>query len=86
MKTLEVGSLAAKNQLSRLLAMVEKGQRIFITRRGKRVALLTSALDRVVSPGEEGAPQELIERFRHLRSAARKGPESLRELIEQGRR
>ena len=86
MKDLEFGSFEAKNQLSRLLGLAEKGQRIYITRRGRRVAMLTSVED---EPGEEAGktdPAELLERFRSLRRAAKRGPESLRELIAEGRR
>jgi prevent-host-death family protein len=36
----EVGAFEAKTHLSRLLDAVEKGERIFITRHGKRVAEL----------------------------------------------
>lgn len=36
----EVGTFEAKTHLSKLLDDVEKGERVFITRRGKRVAEL----------------------------------------------
>jgi len=40
LRKLEIGSFEAKNKLSDLLAKAEKGQTIYITRRGKRVAIL----------------------------------------------
>ncbi|NLB55887.1 MAG: type II toxin-antitoxin system prevent-host-death family antitoxin, partial [Lentisphaerae bacterium] len=43
MKTITIGAFEAKNRLSELLAMVEKGQRIIITRRGRKVAMLCAA-------------------------------------------
>ena len=40
MITQEIGAFAAKTHLSKLLDAVEKGERIYITRHGKRVAEL----------------------------------------------
>jgi prevent-host-death family protein len=79
---IEVGTLEAKNRLSELLAQVEKGQHVYITRRGKRVALLTSAS---VAAGDKAGPVELLARFRRLRKGGMRGPESLKALVEQGR-
>ena len=39
-KAKEIGTLEAKTCLSRLLAEVQRGQRFFITRHGKRIAEL----------------------------------------------
>ena len=78
---IEVGTFEAKNRLSELLAAVEKGQRIFITRRGKRVALLVSAL----SDDQEYGDEELLERFRDFRRAAKPGEDSLKSLVDEGR-
>ncbi|MFM8653172.1 MAG: type II toxin-antitoxin system Phd/YefM family antitoxin [Verrucomicrobiota bacterium] len=41
MKVQELGAFEAKTHLARLLDAVEKGERIYITRRGKRVAQLS---------------------------------------------
>lgn len=41
MNTLEVGAFEAKTHLSKLLDVVEKGDRVFITRHGKRIAELS---------------------------------------------
>lgn len=77
----EVGTLEAKNRLSELIARVERGDTVFITRRGKRVAVLTG-----VPQGDAAEPTDVLKRFRQLRRSARKGPESLKALIEEGRR
>jgi len=81
MKPKEMGIFEVKNKLSDLVDQVERGQRIYITRRGKRVALLTSA--------EESHQQEatsILKAIRLFRSNAKQGPESLKELIEEGRK
>jgi prevent-host-death family protein len=85
MKNLEVGSFEAKNKLSELLSKVEKGQRIFITRRGKRVAILMSPESIDPAGGAHDGPS-LMEEIRSFRAIARSGPEPLRQLIEEGRR
>ncbi len=87
MKAFEIGAFEAKNRLSRLLVMVENGQRVFITRRGKRVALLTRADDELgAGGGDPRGKGGLLARFRALREQGRPGPESMRELVEEGRR
>ena len=43
MRVKEVGSFKAKTHFARLLDAVEKGEKIYITRRGKRVAQLTAS-------------------------------------------
>ena len=43
MNVQELGAFEAKTHLSRLLDAVEKGEKIYITRRGKRVAQLAPA-------------------------------------------
>jgi prevent-host-death family protein len=85
MKKLEIGAFEAKNRLSDLLAKAERGQKIYITRRGKRVAVLM--------PPDSGDPAKdsasgpsLMEEIRAFRAIARPGPEPLRRLIEDGRR
>jgi len=45
MKVQELGAFEAKTHLARLLDAVEKGERIYITRRGKRVAQLSPVED-----------------------------------------
>jgi len=84
MKTIEVGAFEAKNRLSDLLAKAEKGQRIYITRRGKRVAILMPP-DPGDSAKESGDGPSLMEEIRAFRATAKPGPEPLRQLIEEGR-
>ena len=86
MSIVEVGSFEAKNQLARLLRLVEKGQRVYITRHGRRVAVLLRPEDADFLDSRRIEPRELLEQFRRFRSEGRPGPESLRELIEEGRR
>lgn len=78
----EIGAFEAKNRLSALIDEAAKGQRVWITKRGKRVALLSSGVED--SPAE--TPKEILSRYRRFRDSARKGPESLKCLIEEGRR
>jgi prevent-host-death family protein len=80
---IEVGTFEAKNRLSELLTLVGRGQRVYITRRGKRVALLTSVAEDV---DRRSDAEELRARFRMLRKAAGRGKESLKALVEEGRR
>lgn len=81
MKEIEIGAFEAKNRLSALIDEAAKGQRVWITKRGKRVALLSSGAEE--SPAE--TPKEILARCKKFRAAARKGPESIKALIEEGR-
>lgn len=84
MKAIEIGAFEAKNRLSELPAKAEKGQRIYITRRGRRVAILTSA-----DPDDSAAPSDkghLLRQIWAFRTEARPGSEPLKRLIEEGRR
>jgi prevent-host-death family protein len=81
MQTMEIGAFEAKNRLSELLGQAERGQRIYITRRGRRIAMLTAVQERRDLP----AHAELVGKFAAFRKAAKRGPESLKELLEEGR-
>jgi len=81
---LEIGSFEAKNRLSELLTRAEHGERIFILRRGKRIAMLTGFSDDALPKSIED--QDLLEALRLFRSHANTGPESLKSMIEEGRR
>lgn len=85
MKTIEIGSFEAKNKLSSLLEMAERGQRIVITRRGKRVAMLIRPDDAIQST-EPLSPDRILARFRAIRAAAGKGGDSIRSMIQEGRK
>ena len=77
----EVNAFDAKNRLSALIDEVAQGKRIWITRRGKRVALLSSGL----AHGKK-ANLRLLDDFRKIRAKAKPGRESLKALVEEGRR
>lgn len=77
----EVGAFEAKNKLSALLDAASRGQRIWITKHGKRVALLSSGMGTTDTETEN-----LVELARKIRASAKPGKESIRELIEEGRR
>jgi prevent-host-death family protein len=85
MKTIEVGTFEAKNTLSQLLVKAARGQRILITRRGCGVAVL-SAPDAVAECAEAHSREDLITRLRAFRKKARAGRETLKSMIEEGRR
>lgn len=78
---IEVGSFEAKNKLSALVERASHGGRIWITKRGRRVALLSSGSESPRPPGGG-----LAERFGRIRQGAKPGTESLKELIQEGRR
>ncbi len=78
-----VGSFEAKTHLSELLRRVEmKHEKIIIQRRGKQVAML------VPFETEKGLDQKewLMQEMRDIRSKTKPGPESIKELIEEGRK
>lgn len=77
----EVGAFEAKNKLSDLVEQASKGARIWITKRGRRVALLSSGA--VATPALRTS---LSQGFEGIRRKARPGPESLRDLVELGRK
>lgn len=78
---IEVGTFEAKNRLSALVDRASRGSRIWITKRGRRVALLSSGSDLPASAGPG-----LTERFAKIRDGVKSGPETLKELVEEGRR
>lgn len=78
---IEVGTFEAKNKLSALVERASRGSRIWITKRGRRVALLSSGSDQPASAGSR-----LTEGFAKIRERAKPGPEALKDLIEEGRR
>jgi len=77
----EVGSFEAKTHLAQLLDAVEKGERVLITRHGRPAALL------VPPAGVRcGTVAQVAARMRALRAQTRPGAESLKDLVEEGRR
>lgn len=77
----QVGAFEAKNRLSELLALVESGEEVVITRHGKAVARLIPAEG--ISNREA---QAVIEELHRLRKGQTLGGISLRDLIDEGRR
>ena len=76
-----VGAFEAKTHLSELLDLAAMGERFTITKRGKPVAMLV--------PLEEEprmTPEEAMATIRAARVGANLGGDSIRGLIEEGRR
>jgi len=80
MSSSSVGAYEAKTHLPRLLDEVEAGESITITKHGRAVARL------VPVSGHSSAPATVIAQLRTARVSARRGEESVREMIEHGRR
>jgi prevent-host-death family protein len=78
--TIEVGAFEAKNRLSELLRAAEAGQSIVITRRGRPVARLISAVD-----DSSADLAELQSAFAEVRNGI-EGEVDVRALVEEGRR
>lgn len=79
----EVGTLEARNSLSALIEQVEKGEEITITRHGKPVARLLPAGSQM---GDAEKARLAAEELRAIRARAKSGPESLKDLVNEGRR
>jgi len=76
----EVGAFEAKNTLGSLLDLVEKGEEVVITRRGKRVARLVP---------DAGYDREKARRaaadIREMRRGVTLGGLKIKDLINEGR-
>lgn len=77
----QVGIFDARNSFSALIERAEKGEEITITRNGKPVACLVPAPKRDMEDARKAA-----DGLRALRERSRPGPESLKDLINEGRR
>lgn len=75
------GAFEAKNRLSELLARVERGEEIIITRHGHAVARLVPTAD-----FDREAAQAAIDKIKELRSRQTLGDVDLKELVNAGRR
>jgi prevent-host-death family protein len=78
----EIGAFEAKNTLGNLLDLVEKGEEVVITRRGKRVARLvpdTGAPDREKA---RRAAKDIIK----MSKGVTLGGSKIKDLINEGRR
>ena len=79
--TRTVGAFEAKTRLSELLDLAAMGERFTITKRGKPVAMLV--------PLEEEprmTPEEAMAAIRAARVGASLGGDTVRDLIDEGRR
>ena len=75
-----VGVCEARAKLSELLDRVTQGEEVVITRRGVPVALLAPVDDRAATM------RAAFEAMKEIGRHSKPGPESIRELVEQGRR
>jgi prevent-host-death family protein len=78
----EIGAFEAKNRLGQLLDLVEAGEEIVITRRGKVVAHMVPpnlAFDRERS-------RQAAQRIREMRKGVTLGGLAIADLIGEGRR
>jgi prevent-host-death family protein len=78
---ISLGTFEAKNKFSSLVELASKGSRIWITKRGRRVALLSSGVE-----GGAKTDADLVAAFRKIRGRSKPGKGSLKSLIEEGRR
>lgn len=81
MNTITVGTYEAKTKLTSLLARVSRGGEVIITRHEKPIARLMP-----VTEGAHLPVQEALAGLAAIRTRARRGAESLKELIVAGRR
>ena len=75
-----VGAYEAKTHLPELLQRVERGEVITITRHGQEVARLVPARRAALRP------EEAVALLREARRGVRRGRDSVRRMIEEGRR
>ncbi|MDO8731342.1 MAG: type II toxin-antitoxin system prevent-host-death family antitoxin [Actinomycetota bacterium] len=77
---LTVGVFEAKTKLSELLDKVAAGEEVIITKRGVPVAYLSNIEDR------RARTVAALAALREMRQHIKPGPESIKDLIEEGRR
>lgn len=76
-----VGAYEAKTHLSQLIEEVTRGERVAITRNGTPVALLVP-----VPSQQKPETREVIRQLREFRRGITLGGQSIREMMEEGRR
>ncbi|ERG65431.1 hypothetical protein L332_13400 [Agrococcus pavilionensis RW1] len=76
-----IGVYEAKTHLPRILAEVERGATVTITRHGRPVARLVP-----VSNAGSQSVEELVQEMREARAGRTLGGGGVRDLIEEGRR
>ncbi len=77
-----IGAFDAKTHLSALLDRVARGERITITRHGIPAALLVPVRD----AGPRLTHEDIVEGMRALRKRVKPGAQSVREMVNEGRR
>lgn len=83
MKAIEIGAFEAKTHLSSLLEKVRQNELFYITKHGKRIAILQKYEEK---ESEKANPCDVFNRFRRVRLGSKSGSETLKDLIEAGRR
>jgi prevent-host-death family protein len=78
----EVGTFEAKNRLSELLDLVERGEEVTITRYGKEVARLVPPRGAVNREAARAAAQGI----REMSKGVTLGSLKIKDLIKEGRR
>lgn len=78
---IEIGAFEAKNKLSHLLDLAEKGEEIIITRHGKQVARLLP----VAKTFNREAALQAVEELKRLSKGVKLNGITIRELIDEGR-
>ncbi len=78
---MKVGSFEAKTRLSELLEKVRRGETVTITRHGTPVARLVP-----VDKHHTTDLEEVLKELSDIRGATKEGPESITQLLEEGRR
>ena len=78
---LTVGAFEAKTQLSKLLELVSKGEKVIITRHGVPVAELTPPTHRNIAD-----PLQVSAELKSIRRMTKPGPETIKSMMEAGRR
>jgi prevent-host-death family protein len=74
-----IGAYDAKTHLPRLLDQVERGESVTITKHGREVA-------RLVPVASRSNPESVIAALRSARVGVRLDRQSVREMVEEGRR
>jgi len=78
---MEVGAFEAKTQLSKLLDLVRKGEKVVITKHGVPVAQLVPP-----DPTIRTDASLIIKELSGIRKRTKRGKDTIRSLIAEGRR
>lgn len=79
--SMEVGAFEAKTQLSKLLDLVRKGEKVVITKHGVPVAQLVPPDSRTRTEAST-----VIKELSGIRKRTKSGKDTIRSLIMEGRR